>query len=95
MGNPEHLMDKHEQAIQNSIRTCREKADNNPNNKRAVAMLRTLVKEEHTLQEIADILNKEGYQQVFLCGSEGFVTSKGGRFYKSTVYKLIRRYNLK
>lgn len=84
MGNPEHLMDKHEQAIQNSIRTCREKADNNPNNKRAVAMLRTLVKEEHTLQEIADILNKEGS-----------VTSKGGRFYKSTVYKLIRRYNLK
>lgn len=84
LGNPEHLMDKHEQAIQNSIRTCREKADNNPNNKRAVAMLRTLVKEEHTLQEIADILNKEG-----------FVTSKGGRFYKSTVYKLIRRYNLK
>ena len=84
MGNPEHLMDKHEQAIQNSIRTCREKADNNPNNKRAVAKLRTLVKEEHTLQEIADILNKEG-----------FVTSKGGRFYKSTVYKLIRRYNLK
>ena len=84
MGNPEHLMDKHEQAIQNSIRTCREKADNNPNNKRAVAMLRTLVKEEHTLQEIADILNKEG-----------FVTSKGGRFYKSTVYILIRRYNLK
>ena len=44
LGNPEHLMDKHEQAIQNSIRTCREKADNNPNNRRAVAMLRTLVK---------------------------------------------------
>lgn len=84
LGNPEHLMDKHEQAIQNSIRTCSEKADNNPNNRRAVAMLRTLVKEEHTLQEIADILNKEG-----------FVTSKGYRFYKSTVYKLIRRYNLK
>ena len=82
LGNPEHLMDK--QAIQNSIRTCREKADNNSNNRRAVAMLRTLVKEEHTLQEVADILNREG-----------FVTSKGGRFYKSTVYKLIRRYNLK
>lgn len=84
LGNPEHLMDKHEQAIQNSIRTCREKADNNPNNRRAVAMLRTLVKEEHTLQEIADILNREG-----------FVTSRGCKFSKSTVYKLIRRYNLK
>ena len=79
MGNPEHLMDKHEQAIQNSIRTCREKADNNPNNKRAVAMLRTLVKEEHTLQEIADILNKEG-----------FVTSKGGRYLQRQVLQINR-----
>ena len=84
LGNPEHLLDKHEQAIQNSIRTCKEKADNNPNNKRAVAILRTLVKEKHTLQEIADILNKEG-----------FVTSQGCSFSKSTVYKLIKRHNLK
>ena len=84
LGNPEHLMDRHEQAIQNSIRTCKDKADNNPNNKRAVAMLRTLVKEKHTLQGIADILNREG-----------FVTSQGCSFSKSTVYKLIKRYNLK
>lgn len=83
LGNPEHLMDKHEQAIQNSIRTCKQKADNNPNNTRAVAMLRTLIRENHTLKEIADILNKEG-----------FVTSQGCSFSKSTVYKLIRRYNL-
>ena len=65
-------------------RTCKDKADNNPNNKRAVAMLRTLTKEEHTLQEMTDILNKEG-----------FVTSQGCSFSKSTVYKLIKRYNLK
>lgn len=84
LGNPEHLLDKHEQAIQNSIKTCKEKADNNPNNKRAVAILRTLVKEKHTLQEIADVLNKEG-----------FVTSQGCSFSKSTVYKLIKRHNLK
>lgn len=84
LGNPEHLLDKHEQAIQNSIKTCKEKADNNPNYKRAVAILRTLVKEKHTLQEIADILNKEG-----------FVTSQGCSFSKSTVYKLIKRHNLK
>ena len=84
LGNPEHLMDKHNQAIQNSIKTCKDKADNNPNNKRAVAMLRTLVKEKHTLQGIADILNREG-----------FVTSQGCSFSKSTVYKLIKRYNLK
>ena len=84
LGNPEHLMDRHEQAIQNSIRTCKDKADNNPNNKRAVAMLRTLVKEKHTLQGIADILNREG-----------FVTSQGCSFSKSTVYKLIKRYSKK
>lgn len=84
LGNPEHLMDKHEEAIQNSIKTCKEKADNNPNNRRAIAMLRTLAKEEHSLQEMTDILNKEG-----------FVTSRGCSFSKSTVYKLIKRYNLK
>ena len=83
LGNPEHLLDKHQQAIQNSIMTCKTKADNNPNNKRAVAMLRTLVKEEHSLKEMADILNREG-----------FVTSKGACFSKATVYKLIKRYHL-
>ena len=83
LGNPEHLLDKHQQAIQNSIMTCKTKADNNPNNKRAVAMLRTLVKDEHTLKEMADILNREG-----------FVTSKGACFSKATVYKLIKRYHL-
>lgn len=84
LGNPEHLMDKHKQAIRNSIRSCKEKADNNPNNKRAVAMLRTLIKEEYTLKSMADTLNREG-----------FVTSQGCNFSKSTVYKLIKRYNLK
>ena len=83
LGNPEHLLGKHDQAIQNSIMTCKTKADNNPNNKRAVAMLRTLVKEEHTLKEMADILNREG-----------FVTSKGACFSKATVYNLIKRYHL-
>ena len=84
LGNPEHLLDKHEEAIQNSIKTCKAKADSNPNNKRAIALLRTLVKEEHTYQEMAEILNREG-----------FVSSHGCSFTKSTVYKLIKRYNLK
>lgn len=84
LGNPEHLMDKHQQAIQNSIMTCKTKADNNPNNKRAVAMLRTLVKENRSLNEMAKILN-----------DEGFVTSQGAKFSKSTIHKLIKRYNLK
>ena len=84
LGNPEHLLDKHEEAIQNSIKTCKAKADSNPNNKRAIALLRTLVKEEHTYQEMAEILNREG-----------FVSSYGCSFTKSTVYKLIKRNNLK
>lgn len=84
LGNPEHLLDKHEEAIQNSIKTCKAKADSNPNNKRAIALLRTLVKEEHTYQEMAEILN-----------IEGFVSSHGCSFTKSTVYKLIKRNNLK
>ncbi len=83
LGNPEHLLEKHKQAIQNSIKTCKAKADSNPNNKRAVAMLRTLVKENHSYKEMAEILN-----------NEGFVSSKGCTFTKSTVYKLIKRYNL-
>ena len=84
LGNPEHLLDKHEEAIQNSIKTCKAKADSNPNNKRAIALLRTLVKDEHTYQEMAEILNREG-----------FVSSHGCSFTKSTVYKLIKRNNLK
>ena len=83
LGNPEHLLNKHKQAIQNSIKTCRAKADNNPNNKRAVAMLRILVKENRSYSEMANILNQEG-----------FVTSRGCSFTKSTVYKLIKRYKL-
>ena len=83
LGNPEHLLNKHKQAIQNSIRTCRVKADNNPNNKRAVAILRILVKENRSYSEMANILNQEG-----------FVTSRGCSFTKSTVYKLIKRYKL-
>lgn len=83
LGNPEHLLTKHKQAIQNSIKTCRAKADNNPNNKRAVAMLRIFVKENRSYSEMASILNQEG-----------FVTSRGCSFTKSTVYKLIKRYKL-
>lgn len=84
LGNPEHLLDKHREAINNSVETNRSKADENPNNKRAVAMLRILVKEGQTLQQMADTLN-----------SEGFTTSKGFRFTAATVYKIIKRYNLK
>ena len=84
LGNPEHLLDKHEEAIANSNKTNRDKAKRNPNNKRAVAFLKVLVGQDITLNQMAEILNKEG-----------FVTSQGFQFLPSTVYKLIKRYNLK
>ena len=83
LGNPEHLMDKHEEAIEASNKTNRKKAHENPNNKRAVALLRSLVKQGLSLQQMADTLNDEGFQ-----------TSKGYGFQPTTVQRLIKRYNL-
>ncbi len=81
LGNPEHLMDKHETAIANSNKTNRKKAEENPNNRRAVAMLKILVEKGMTLKEMIETLNKEG-----------FVTSKGYEFRPSQVYVLLNRY---
>ena len=83
LGNPEHLLDKHEQAIAKSNETNRKKAADNPNNKRAVAMLRVLAAQGKTLSEMADTLN-----------NEGFVTSQGYEFRPSQVYVLLKRYNI-
>ena len=83
LGNPEHLMDKHHEAIEASNETNRKKAHENPNNKRAVALIRTLVKQGLSLQQMADTLNDEGFQ-----------TSKGYRFQPTTVQRLIKRYKL-
>ena len=84
LGNPEHLLDKHEQAITNSNRTNSDKAKRNPNNKRAVAFLKVLISQDKTLQEMTDMLN-----------DEGFVTAKGCKFVPATVSRLIKRYQLK
>ncbi len=84
LGNPNHLLDKHKQAIQNSNKTNSSKAQRNANNKRAIAMLRVLCDRSLTLQQMTDTLN-----------DEGFTTSHGCKFIPSTVYKLIKRYNLK
>ena len=66
LGNPEHLLNKHREAVANSNRTNREKARINPNNKRAVAFLKVLVTQEYTYNQMAETLNREG-----------FVTSQG------------------
>lgn len=84
LGKPENLMNNLGRAIMNSNRTNHQKALDNPNNKRAIALLKKLVKEERSLSEMARILN-----------SEGFVTSKGCQFRASQVSILLKRYNLK
>lgn len=83
LGNPEHLLDKHRQAVSKSNSTNRNKAKENQNNKRAVALLRGMVKQNLTLQQMADILNNEGFQ-----------TSQGYQFKPNSVKRLIERYNL-
>lgn len=84
LGKPENLLGKLAQAIGNSNRTNRQKALDNPNNKRAAAYLRSLVKEDVSLSEMARRLNEEG-----------FVTAHGGSFKASQVSVLLKRYGLK
>lgn len=84
LGKSENLLSRLPQAVENSNRTNHQKALDNPNNKRAIAMLKGLVKEERSLSEMARILNEEG-----------FVTSKGCQFKASQVSILLKRYDLK
>ena len=83
LGKPENLLGKLDQAIENSNQTNRQKALDNPNNRRAISMLKILAKEDKSLSEMARILNKEG-----------FVTAKGGQFKASQVSILLKRYSL-
>ena len=83
LGNPEHLMNKHQEAIKKSNRTNRDKAKENPNNKRAVAMLKILAEQGMTLTQMTNKLN-----------NEGFVTSHGHQFRVSQVYVLMKRYHI-
>ena len=83
LGKPENLMGNLKTAITRSRQTNQEKALDNPNNKRAVAMLKVLTRETDNLSEMARILNKEG-----------FLTSRGGKFTAKQVDILIKRYKL-
>ena len=58
LGKPENLVNNLDQAISNSNNTNKQKALNNPNNKRAVAYLRVLVSEGRGLSEMSRILNR-------------------------------------
>lgn len=84
LGNPHHLMDKHVEAVSKASHTNRNKAKQNVNNKRAVAILKTMNLEDLTYSEIAETLN-----------NEGFSTSKGFNHTPKSVERLIKRYKLK
>jgi len=83
LGNPDHLLENLDSAIAKSVETNKRKAEENPNNKRAAAMLKVLAKEGNTLQEMADYLN-----------DQGFTTSRGFRFSRSSVHVLLKRYDI-
>lgn len=83
LGKSDNLMTKFEQAIHNSSRTNKAKADNNPNNMRAIALLRSLSMQGKSLSEMADLLNEQG-----------FVTSKGCQFQITQVKRLLVRTGL-
>ena len=83
LGKPENLMHNLDKAIANSRKTNQEKARNNPNNKRAVAILRSLANKTTNYSEMARVLN-----------DEGFLTSRGGRFSAKQVSILLNRYQI-
>jgi DNA invertase Pin-like site-specific DNA recombinase len=83
LGKPENLMHNLDKAIANSRNTNQEKARNNPNNKRAVAILRSLINKTTNCSEMARVLN-----------DEGFLTSRGGRFSSKQVSILLTRYQI-
>ena len=84
LGKPENLTNNLDRAIENSRQTIHKKANDNPNNKGAVAMLKVLIGQELSLSEMARRLNEEG-----------FVTSQGKKFTAWQVSVLLKRYNLK
>lgn len=81
LGKSENLMNKHNEAIAHSNQTNRIKAQNNANNMRAVALLRSMIKEGLTISQMTKQLNEQG-----------FVSSKGCKFQIVQVQRLIQRY---
>ncbi len=80
MGSPQNLTDKSRLL---SIESRKEKAVNNENNQRAVSMIISLKKQNLSLRQIADHLNKNNFK-----------TSKNNKFYFSTVAQLLKTNNL-
>ena len=74
-------MNKHNEAVARSNQTNRIKAKNNANNMRAIALLRSMIKEGLTISQMTKQLNEQG-----------FVSSKGCKLQIVQVQRLIQRY---
>ena len=61
LGKSENLMNKHNEAVARSNQTNRIKAKNNANNMRAVALLRSMIKEGLTISQMTKQLNEQGF----------------------------------
>lgn len=83
LGKPENLLGNLEVNLEKSNATNRQKALDNPNNKRAASLLKLLIKEGLSLRQMAHRLN-----------TEGFITANGHQFTANAVRVLIKRYNL-
>ena len=84
LGKPENLVNNLRKAISKSNLTNKQKALDNDNNRRAIAMLKVMATQDLSLSEMARRLNEEG-----------FVTSQGKQFTAWQVSVLLKRYNLK
>jgi DNA invertase Pin-like site-specific DNA recombinase len=84
LGKPENLVNNLRKAISKSNLTNKQKALDNDNNRRAIAMLKVMANQDLSLSEMARRLNEEG-----------FVTSRGKKFSAWQVSVLLKRYNLK
>ena len=84
LGKPENLVNNLRKAISKSNLTNKQKALDNDNNRRAIAMLKVMANQDLSLSEMARRLNEEG-----------FVTSQGKQFTAWQVSVLLKRYNLK
>ncbi len=80
LGKPNNLLDNHKEALRKSCHTNHTKAIENPNNRRAVAMLRVLATQNLSLSEMARRLNEQG-----------FVTATGRKFHPMQVKILLQR----
>lgn len=81
LGNPQNLMRNHTRAIVNSTATAKRKAQENENNRRAIAMIRSMYSEGKSFCQMAHYLNEQGFH-----------TSRGGQFQTTQVKRLFDKY---